>query len=203
MGLATTALAASCNDKDKQIWGLNGSDNFNADVKTCALRNGGQNPGTGSCMSDKRGYSYDCGQCFGKLTSCTVARCVVAPGNCGINSNGAACKQCVNEKCTPIFTACGGLTPPATLEEEYDSMAPVIELALEQAFAGLQAPLADCTSADTQIWNSKGSASFSADLKKCAMRCGGQNPCTGNCVSKDKGYTKREIPHKKNQTPGG
>jgi len=126
------------------------------------------NPCTGDCMSNTYGYSHNCGQCFGDLSSCVVAHCVVAPGNCGINPTGEACQSCTNQHCTPAFESCTGFTPPA---------------------AELEAPLVSCTSADTKIWDSVGKKDFQSDEKSCAMQCGGQNPCTGNCMSRKRGYS--------------
>merc|ERR1711992_315034 len=90
-----------------------GEADFKSDERTCALRCGGQNPCTGNCMSQKLGYSHACGQCFGGLSSCVVAHCVVAPGNCGVNANGEACKSCTNQYCKPAFESCTGFTPPS------------------------------------------------------------------------------------------
>merc|ERR1719493_44686 len=121
------------------------ADTFNAETKKCALQCGGQNPCTGNCITSNYGYSSTCGQCFGDLTSCAVAHCVVAPGNCGVNPDGADCASCMaSSKCT------------------------------DDDQAKLMAETAD---------------TFNAETKKCALQCGGQNPCTGNCITSNYGYS--------------
>merc|ERR1719319_1424290 len=158
----------SCNGADKKIWDSSGKANFACDEKTCAMRCGGQNPCTGDCMSSKYGCSHNCGQCFGALSSCVVAHCL-GSGNCAIAPNGEACKSCTAQHCTPAFESCTGFTPPAAAE--------------------LETPLLSCTGADKKIWDSSGKANFARDEKTCAMRCGGQNPCTGDCMSSKYGYS--------------
>jgi len=166
--LGAPMATAKCTDDDQAKLMAETADTFNAETKKCALQCGGQNPCTGNCITSNYGYSSTCGQCFGDLTSCAVAHCVVAPGNCGVNPDGADCASCMASKCTPAFKECTGVAAPTTL---------------------LGRPMTSCTDDDMTLLNALTADTFSAETKKCALQCGGQNPCTGNCISRDYGYS--------------
>merc|ERR1712173_224235 len=168
--LALEAPLAACTADDTSKFEQLDADSFSANLKHCAMRCGGQNPCTGNCMASDFGYTKDCGMCFGDLSSCAVANCVVK--GCATNPKGASCTNCMKEKCNPKFESCTGWTLPS------------------ESYLALEAPLAACTADDTSKFEQLDADSFSANLKHCAMRCGGQNPCTGNCMKSDFGYTK-------------
>merc|ERR1719436_1325805 len=117
-------------------------------------------------MSSKFGFSKPCGQCFGGLSSCVVSHCLT---KCAFSPNSSGCKTCTNQHCTPAFETCTGFTPPSSLESTLAT---------------------SCTAADEAIWTKSVKADFNADEKECAERCGGQNPCTGDCMSSKHGFTK-------------
>jgi len=169
-----TALASSCTANDKTVWDDKVKGNFQADEKHCALRCGGANPCTGDCVSNTYGLSHDCGQCFGSLSECVVRHCVVYPGNCGINPNGASCKKCTDQHCSPAFESCTGFTPPSA-----------------SFFLGTTLANPVCNAHDKTVWDSTVKPKFQADEKHCALRCGGANPCTGDCISKTYGLSQQ------------
>jgi len=119
-------------------------------------------------MARDYGYTKNCGMCFGDLSSCVVAHCL-GSGNCAIAPNGEACKTCTDQHCTPAFNTCTGFDVPTET---------------------LAAPLTQCGASDMTYWKSTGQAAFKTQEKHCAMQCGGQNPCTGDCMARDYGYTK-------------
>merc|ERR1719510_91565 len=196
---------------------------FDAETKHCALECGGQNPCVGDCIARDYGYSKSCAMCFGDLTSCAVANCVVAPGNCGVDPNGSACAKCMADKCDGKFKTCTGVATP-TLELGDSGCASwchwitnpntlkllpecsgcsgvagvatptMLEVGPESAHRPpsneLALPMADsCDASDMTKLKALTKSSFDAETKHCALECGGQNPCTGNCVSRDYGYS--------------
>jgi len=168
-----SAFAADCTAADQQIWDEVGSANFQGDEKSCAMRCGGQNPCTGNCMSNMRGYTHDCGQCFGGLSSCVVAHCVISPGNCGINPNGASCKQCTDSHCTEDFESCTGFETPSLSDEEQ------VYLAAARPFEILKAAEA-C--ADYCKWEPPAAHQYDPNCQGCpALILGAIDACAAYC----------------------
>merc|ERR1712066_678522 len=98
------------NAADQAKWTASGQTNFASDLSDCghkALGNAGR---TAKCIATK-GYTAECSTCFGGLVGCTAKNCL---GKCMMKPNGESCKDCVAQKCTPAFTSCSGLTPPAS-----------------------------------------------------------------------------------------
>ncbi len=77
-------------------------------VSQC-LTSGQLNPACySSCVQGRTGLSTGCSGCFGQVMDCTVKNCAL---QC-ISPTSASCTTCRDEKCTPAFTACSGVTNP-------------------------------------------------------------------------------------------
>jgi len=83
---------------------------FTDNMYKCGLRSAGAMPVAGTCMASKQGVSAECGVCLGNLISCGK-QCAMqcCAGTCPA---AEACQACNNEKCTPSFQECAGVTPP-------------------------------------------------------------------------------------------
>jgi hypothetical protein len=60
------------------------------------------------CVQQRTGLSAPCSACFGQVMQCTVTNCAL---RC-LNPASADCTACRDEKCTPAFTECAGVTNP-------------------------------------------------------------------------------------------
>merc|ERR1719336_3819929 len=156
---------ACMDDQDQAKWNGDGQTNFAADLKECGTKCLGGASCTASCMA-KKGYTDDCSQCFGTLTSCSKDNCMF---KCFPDSGLAACATCVADNCTPDFETCSGLTPPASTK--------------------LEATTDACTDdQDQSKWNRDGETNFHSDLKSCGLKCLGGESCVAKCIA-GKGYT--------------
>jgi len=105
------AGGACTNAGDQQVWTSKGEANFKSDMSACGRSSMGNAGRATSCMKDKEGYSDACSTCFGNTIHCTASKCL---SKC-IGGETAACKQCVEDNCTPDLKACSGLSPPSML----------------------------------------------------------------------------------------
>merc|ERR1719498_1423574 len=172
-GLAASAAAdGKCKkNADQAVWNQKGKAKFQEDVSKCAHQCFGYGPQCPFyCIKDNEGYSEDCSSCFKDLISCRINTCG-NPCNYGNMGNSAACKSCVDQKCTPTFKTCSGLTPPSQL---------VVTTAASNACAG---------DADQAIWNHQGKSNFQDDLNKCGHSCFGGASCVAKCMKGKEGYS--------------
>jgi hypothetical protein len=112
--------STACNDNDNAIWfqtgGNGGRDKYNEEAQSCGdcvKISLGLDPRCIERCSEilARGYSTSCISCFADVSECTVGNCVA---ECIFDSKSEECKQCVDDKCGPIFKACSGWDlPPA------------------------------------------------------------------------------------------
>mmetsp|Transcript_26628 Transcript_26628/g.75168 ORF Transcript_26628/g.75168 Transcript_26628/m.75168 type:complete len:130 (+) Transcript_26628:76-465(+) len=100
---------ACTDDADMKIWDSKGKADFKSDLSSCATKCFGDGACVTSCMKTAEGYSDSCSKCFGDVASCTKDHCLL---KC-IKGQTPACKECVDEYCTPALQSCSGLTPPS------------------------------------------------------------------------------------------
>eukprot|EP00494_Astrolonche_serrata_P028005 UN28270 len=142
-------LAGACTDAvDESTWKTKGCKNFNSDMDKCGHQCLSSASCTASCMTKAEGYSQNCSNCMGALTSCTAKHCMA---KC-IRGQTPDCVKCVDANCTPAFKTCSGIIPPAQPD---GSDCPKVEEPLGGA----------CTDAvDQSTWATKGCQNFSSDM---------------------------------------
>jgi len=86
--------AAACNDADTTQWNADsGHVQWQEDMSSCGLHCLGEGTCVTSCLAEK-GWTSSCATCFGDLTDCTRANCLV---EClGVRSPG--CVSCLEAK---------------------------------------------------------------------------------------------------------
>jgi hypothetical protein len=75
-------------------------------METCGKKCLGTATCVSKCMSSLHGYSTECSQCFGMLTSCNVKKCF---SECSAGRS-PTCEACSKEQgCDSDFASCTGL----------------------------------------------------------------------------------------------
>ncbi len=108
---ATARAGTACNNTADLAALAAHADSAFGSIASCTVTCLGAQDCVSGCISKKFGVSSECGLCFGADAKCTVSKCVF---QCVGGANSGGCKACTNAKCTPAFTACSGIDPPAT-----------------------------------------------------------------------------------------
>merc|ERR1719195_2160470 len=94
--LSLKATDQCTDDADLHVWATGGCANFQSDMSSCGKKCLGGGSCTANCVKGKEGYSQNCSNCMGQITSCTKSNCM---WKCA-GGNSPSCTACVDKYCT-------------------------------------------------------------------------------------------------------